>query len=307
MAGLSDLTSTSSTVTTTLPSWYDAAQQNLAGQAVTANAPAPNQTAGQAAVNMFTPGNNNAFTTGQGILSSIGSGAVNPWMTTTDANGNPQVVGNPNTAMGGLFNAQTGYLNQIMPNITATPEAANIGSGNFGSLRGETAVDKAKADALTNLTQQQDTSALQNQQTGVQAGTGLGSTGLQEVNSALNTGTFQMQAPSMGLQGQANVLNAVKPGTVAATVGTPSPIAQLGALGSLVTGGTNGLDSLLKTLGVKSGLSGLVSSDGSGTGTGGYTGNAVTDAALTQSNIDTGNALMNNPGASTPTPSDFSV
>ena len=263
MAGLSDFTSTSSTQATTLPSWYDAAQQNLTGQAVTANAPAPSQTAGQTAVNMLSPNStNNPFTAGQGILGAIGSGAVNPWMTTTDASGNTQVVGNPNTAMGGLFNAQTNYLNQVLPNITATPEAANIGTGNFGSLRGETAVDKAKADALANLTQQQFTAALQNQQTGVQAGAGLGTSGGQETQAALNTGTFQEQAPTLGLAGQANVINALKPGTTVATTGTPSPIAQLGALGSLITGGTSGLNSLLGTLGVSGGLSGLLSSAG---------------------------------------------
>ena len=233
MAGLSDAFKTSSTVTTTLPSWYNTAQQNLTGQALTATAPAPNQTAAQGVIQNLAPGSQtNPFTTGRELLTSIGEGAANPWITTMGANGQPSMTGNPNTAIGGLFNAQTGYLNQIMPNIAAGPEAANIGSGNFGSLRGMTAVNKAKADAMSDLFQKQNTLALQNQQTGVQAGTGLGSLGGQETQAGLNTGTFQLEAPTKGLYGQANVVNALKPGTTVDTVGTPSVLNQIGALGS---------------------------------------------------------------------------
>jgi len=242
MAGLSDAFKTSSTVTTTLPSWYNTAQQNLTNQALTAVAPAPNQTAAQGAIQNLAPGSQtNAFTTGRELLSSIGEGAANPWITSMGPNGQPTTTGNPNTAMGGLFNAQTDFLNQIMPNITAGPEAANIGSGNFGSLRGMTAVNKAKADALTDLFQKQNTAAVQNQQTGVQAGTGLGSIGQQETQAGLNAGTFQLDAPTRGLIGQSNVVNALKPGTVVDTVGTPSVLNQLGAAGSAGQGLISGL------------------------------------------------------------------
>jgi hypothetical protein len=263
MAGLSNVFQTSSDVSTTLPSWYDTAQQNLTQQALAATAPQTSQTAAQTAVNMLSPNSTtNPFTMGQGILQSIGTGAANPWMTTTDANGNPQVVGNPNTAMGGLFNAQTGYLNQIMPNVTATPEAQNIASGNFGSLRGETAVNKAKADALANLFQQQNTAALQSLATGVQAGTGLGTSGGQETQAALNTGTFQQQSPTVGLIGQSNIVNNLKPGTDVLTTANPSPLQALTATGTALMGGISGTNDILKTLGVTGGLSGLFANSG---------------------------------------------
>lgn len=242
MAGLTDLATTSSTQTTTLPSWYSNAQENLGTQALNAGAPTIQNTAAQTAVNNLMPGSTtNPFATGRNILNTIGSGAANPWMTTTDASGNTQTVGNPSTAMGGLFNAQTDYLNRVMPNITATPEAANISSGNFGSLRGMTAVNKAKGDALANLFQQQNTAALQNQQTGTQAGIGLGTLGTGETQAALNTGTFQQTAPTAGLVQQANILNALKPGTTVSTVGTPSTLNQVGALGSMGQGLYNSL------------------------------------------------------------------
>jgi len=234
MAGLSDITTTKSTVTTTLPSWYNTAQQSLTDQAVNAVVPPVGQTAAQGVITNLAPGSQtNPFTTGRELLTQIGSGAANPWITTTSPTGQPIVRGNPNTAMGGLFNAQTDFLNQIMPNISAGPDAANIGSGNFGSLRGLTAVNKARADALSDLFQKQNTLALQNQQTGVQAGTGLGTLGGQETQAGLNTGTFELEAPTKGLIGKANVVNAVKPGTTVETVGTPSVIAQLGAAGSM--------------------------------------------------------------------------
>lgn len=234
MAGLSDITSTSSTATTTLPSWYDAAQQNLTAKAVAATPPDPSQTSGQYASDTFAPGNtNNPFTQSQSILSSIGTGAANPWITTTDASGNARTTGNPATAMGGLFNAQTDYLNQIMPNVTATPEAAGIGGGNFGSLRGMTAVNKAKGDAFADMIQKQNTAALQNQTTGVQAGTGLSDSGAKATQAALNTGTYELEAPTKGLTGQANLINNLKPGTTVTTTGTPSILNQVGGLSSL--------------------------------------------------------------------------
>jgi hypothetical protein len=242
MAGLSDTFKTTSTVATTLPSWYDTAQQNLTAQNLTTSVPAANATAAQGAINNLAPGSpNNAFNSGRDLLTQIGQGAANPWVTTMSPTGQPMTTGNPNTAIGGLFNAQTDYLNQIMPNISANQEIQNIGSGNFGSLRGMTAVNKARGDAMSDLFQKQNTLALQNQQTGVSAGTGLGSLGDLETRAGLNAGTFQLEAPFKGVTQQANILNNLKPGTTVNTVGTPSPLNQLGALGSLGTGLFDGL------------------------------------------------------------------
>jgi len=281
MAGLSDNFLTTSTVATTLPSWYDTAQQNLTNQTLTAPIPAANATAAQGAINNLAPGSTtNPFTSGRELLTQIGQGAVNPWVTTMSPNGQPMTTGNPDTAMGGLFNAQTDYLNQIMPNISAAQEVQNIGSGNFGSLRGMTATNKARADAMSDLFQKQNTLALQNQQTGVSAGTGLGNLGNQEVQAGLNAGAFELESPLKGLTGQANIINNLKPGTTVNTVGTPSPLNQLGAVGSLLSGGITGTSDILKQLGVSGGLSGLF--DKIFTGTGDF-GSGMTDTYLDES------------------------
>ena len=160
MAGLSDLITNSSTQTTSMPSWYDTAQQNIATQAGTAAAaaPAPGATVAQNAINQLT-GPTNAFTTAAGTAQNIATGAANPWI--TDASG--AVTPNTATAMGGLFAAQNQQLKQMIPNITADPDAASIGSGQFGSLRGQTAANRAITDAQANLFAQQNQAALQKQ------------------------------------------------------------------------------------------------------------------------------------------------
>ena len=162
MAGLNNLISNIGQQTTTLPSWFDTAQQSVVNQAgLAANAaPTPQNTVAQNAVNALA-GPSNAFTTSTNTLQNIATGAANPWI--TDASGN--VTPNTGTALGGLFAAQNQQLNQLLPNAVAPVQGANIGTGNFGSLRGQTAVDKAKADAFANLTAQQMQAALQNQAT----------------------------------------------------------------------------------------------------------------------------------------------
>ena len=171
MPGLNNLVSDIGQKTTTMPSWYDTAQQNIVSGATQAYnaAPTPGGTVAQNAVNQLA-GPTNAFTTAANTLQGIASGAASPWM--TDAAGN--VVPNKSTALGGLFSAQDEQLRQLIPNITATPAASSIGSGQFGSLRGQTAANKAIADAAAQLRTQQMQAALSNQQTGVQAGLGAG-------------------------------------------------------------------------------------------------------------------------------------
>jgi hypothetical protein len=182
---------------------------------------------------------NNAFNQAQGSLGQIAAGAANPWL--TGANG--QVTPNTNTAMGGLYAAQRDQLNQLLPNATAPVEGGNIASGNFGSLRGQTAVDKAKSDAFATLAAQQMQSALQNQATGVQAGTGLSNVTNQELGSQLTAGNTQMNAPFQNLGSYANLINDVSvPGTVKQQ-NQMSPLSQIGAIG---TAG----QTLLNTLGL---------------------------------------------------------
>ena len=183
MAGLNSLISNQGVQTTTLPAWFDAAQQNLVNQATQAYQAAPTMqnTVGQQAVNQLS-GPTNAFTTATGTLQDIASGAASPWI--TDASGN--VTPNTGTALGGLFAAQNQQLQQLMPNVRAGAEVGGIGSGQFGSLRGQTAVDKAMADAQANLAASQMAAALQNQTTGVNAASAAGNVAQQGLQNLMN-------------------------------------------------------------------------------------------------------------------------
>lgn len=261
MAGLNDLVSDVKQEAVSLPSWYTTAQQDVANQAKSASAaiPAFSATPGAGAVaGMMDP--NNVFNQGQNALSTIASGAANPWMTSATG----QTTGNPATAMGGLFNAQTDYLNQILPNVTAAPTAGAIGSGQFGSLRGMTAAQKARGDAFSDLAQKQMTAALQNQATGVQAGTGLGTTGLQESQAATGLTDLQTKYPFAGAINYGNLINAMKVPETRNTQVQYSPLSQATGVLSILnnTGGVGGATGagagLINNFGaIKSGLSSI--------------------------------------------------
>jgi hypothetical protein len=238
MAGLSDLVSDVGTKTTSMPSWYDTAQQQIVtgAQQAYAGAPAPGATVGQQAVSQLS-GPTNAFTTAANTLQGIASGAASPWM--TDASGN--IVPNTSTAMGGLFEAQNEQLKQLIPNITATPTGAAIGSGQFGSLRGQTAANKAIADAAAQLRTQQMQAALSNQQTGVQAGLGAGTLTDEQLKELLTVGQYQQAAPYINVSNLGKVVGGIQaPQTVSEQV-QYSPLSLIGGLGSIVGGaGTSG-------------------------------------------------------------------
>lgn len=243
--GLSSLISNTGTQTTALPSWYDTAQQNVVSQAQAANAaaPAPGQTVAQNAVNALS-GPTNAFTQAGGTLQNIASGAANPW--NTDASGN--VTPNTNTALGGLFQAQNQQLNQLMPTTTAPVEASNIGSGNFGGLRGQTAVDTSKANALATLNTAQNQAALQNQATGVNAGAAAGNVAQQDINNLLTTGQYQQAAPYTNAANLGNVLSSIQaPQTVSNTTNL-SPLNQVMGLASALGGSGVSASGLLGSL-----------------------------------------------------------
>ena len=123
MAGLNDLVTNKEIQATSLPSWYSTAQQNLVNQATGVNAPALGDTAAQSAVSAF--GTGSPFTAGQNILQSIGSGAANPWLISTDASGAQKVAPNIATPLGGLFSAQLYALNSnngVQAMVFAVPE-----------------------------------------------------------------------------------------------------------------------------------------------------------------------------------------
>jgi hypothetical protein len=241
MAGLSSLISNVGTQQTTLPSWYDTAQQNVVNQATSANAaaPTPQQTVGQQAVNALS-GPTNAFTQAGSTLQNIASGAASPWNVDTSGNVTP----NTQTALGGLFAAQQNQLNQLLPTITAPTTAQGIGSGQFGSLRSQTATDTAAANALAQLQSAQMQSALQNQATGVQAGSAAGNVAQQNINNLLTTGQYQQAAPYINAANLGNILAGVQPGTTVSNTTQLSPLNQVmglaTALGGTSTGGLLG-------------------------------------------------------------------
>ena len=245
MAGLSSLIANTTTSATQLPSWYDTAQQQAVKSAQQGAAATPqfqNTVAGQA-INQLS-GPSNPFAQAQGSLNTIAQGAANPWM--TDASG--KVTPNTQTAMGGLFAAQNQELNQLLPTTVAPQQGSNIASGNFGSLRGQTAIDTAKANAFAQLLASQNQAALQNQQTGVSAASGLGNVGAQGTQAMTTLGQAQMNAPLTATANLANILAGVKPGATVTNATQVSPLNQVGSLLSAVGGGTNAVNSLLNTI-----------------------------------------------------------
>jgi len=289
-SGLNNALSNTAVTQTTLPSWYDTAQRNIINQAGTAQQAAPQfqNTAAQGAVNTL-QGAANPFTQSQGTLNTIAQGAANPWITdpTTGA-----VTPNTNTALGGLFSAQQNQLNTMLPSLTSGAEGAAIGSGNFGSLRGQTAVDTAKTQALANLQAQQMQSALQNQQTGVSAATGLGNVGAQGITSGLTTGAAQMNAPFQGVTNYANLVNSVNAPTTASQQTQLSPLNMIGSLGSAGSGALSGLSALYGTAAGKSLLDkvGLGSLFGGSTGTG--TSSTIDSSGNSTISLDNGNGSV---------------
>lgn len=245
-SGLNNMLTDTQQVQTTLPTWMDTAQQNVISQAGTAQgaAPAFGQTAAQGAVNTLQPGATNPFTQAQGSLNTIASGAANPWITdpTTGA-----VTPNTQTAMGGLFQAQNQQLNQLLPYQTAGTEAGAIGSGNFGSLRGQTAVDTSRANSFDTLAAQQMQAALQNQSTGATAAGTLGNVANQGITAGLTTGAAQMNAPYQGALNYANLINSVNAPTTVSQQNQMSPLSMIGSLSNVPNIGTNLLDSIFGT------------------------------------------------------------
>jgi hypothetical protein len=241
-SGLNNILSSTNQVQTTLPSWYDTAQQNIVNQAGTALGQAPTfgQTTAQGAVNTL-QGGANPFAQAQGSLNAIAQGAVSPW-NVDQATG--QVTPNVNTALGGLFQAQNQQLNQVLPTLTAPAQATGIGTGGFGGLRADTAVDTAKANALANLQAQQMTAALQNQQQGVAAGAGLGNVGAQGITAGLTTGAAQMNAPFQGATNYANLINAINAPATVSQQNQMSPLQTVQTLAGIPNTATGLLNSL---------------------------------------------------------------
>ena len=244
-SGLNNIVSDTVNQTTSLPNWYDAAQQNLTSQAQTAAGQVPgiNDTVVGGFVDKLNSAGN-PFTQGQTTLNQIATGAANPWI--TDA-ATGQVTPNTNTAMGGLFKAQNQQLDQLIPNFSAASNAAGLSSGQFGSLRGQTAVQKARGDALANLQAEQMKAALQNQATGASAASGLGTLGTQEGQTSIATGEFQQNSPLAAITDLANIINSQKTGSTVSKSTEYSPLSQATGLITAL-GGVSGAGGILGQL-----------------------------------------------------------
>lgn len=289
-SGLNNMLTDTQQVQTTLPTWMDTAQQNVISQAGTAQgaAPAFGQTAAQGAVNTLQPGAANPFTQAQGSLNTIASGAANPWITdpTTGA-----VTPNTQTAMGGLFQAQNQQLNQLLPYQTAGTEAGAIGSGNFGSLRGQTAVDTSRANAFDTLAAQQMQAALQNQSTGATAAGTLGNVANQGITAGLTTGAAQMNAPYQGALNYANLINSVNAPTTVSQQNQMSPLSMIGSLASVPSAASG----LLGSLGITgASFGGLGNSIMNGLGLGNSTTGTPTTTNSGGTAIDTSGSVLAN-------------
>jgi hypothetical protein len=261
MSTFDTLISGNTSQTTTMPAWYDQAQQDLVKQATTgaAAAPALNQTvAGQAISNLSGP--NNPFMQGQNYLNQSAYGAANPWII-----GEGGEV-SPNTAsrLGGLFQAQQDQLKANLPGITSPADASAISGGNFGSLRGMSAANSAIGKAQADLNAEQMRAALQNESNLINAGTALGNIGAQGTSTMTTLGQAQQAAPLSTVSNLAQILRNVNAPTTV-TQDYRAPLAgQIGAIKGLAQqlGLPNLLDNITQGLGsIGSGLKGL---EGSG-------------------------------------------
>lgn len=255
MAGLNDIMTNKAQQTTTLPAWFDTAQQDVVTGAKTAftGAPAPSTTVAQNAVDRLT-GDTNPFSTATDTVQKIATGAANPWIVNQQTGA---VTPDTSTALGGLFQAQNQQLNQLIPNITAPVTGASTGFGQFGSLRGQTAANKAIADAQSQLFSQQMQAALNNQATGVNAASTAGNLTNQEIKNMLETGQYQQAAPFINASNYSKILGSIQAPTTVSNQTQLSPLNQIGNIITLL-GGADGKGGLLKTVGVTGGLSGLM-------------------------------------------------
>jgi len=197
----------SSTVNTTLPTWFTTAQQNIATQAPQTYqaATAPGSTVAAGLISDLNSQTANPFTTAISGLQTAQTANANPFLST----GAPDT----STPLGGLFAAQNAKLDQILPEITAQVGAGGIGSGNYGSLRGQTATNTARAGALTTLAEQQNKAYMDAMQQSIQAGQALGNVGSQYGTTSLNTATQEMMGGLPTLAKYSDIINAMGPTT----------------------------------------------------------------------------------------------
>lgn len=233
----------SSTTTTTLPSWFTTAQQNIASQAPQTYqaATAPSDTVASGVINTLNNTATNPFTTAISGLQASQTANANPFLAT----GAPDT----STPLGALFASQNAKLDQILPELSSQVGAGGIASGNMGSLRGQTAINTARAGALTTLAEQQNKAALDAGAQSIQAGSALGNVGSQYGTTALNTANQEMLGGLPALAKYSDIINAMGP-TTDKTVGTETSkgdyanflagLTAIGGAGNVISGALSG-------------------------------------------------------------------
>jgi len=244
MAGLNSLVSGTETSATTLPSWYDNAQQQIVANAQSGAAVMPtlaNTVAGTAISNLS--GANNPFQIAQANLANTAQDLANPFnVSSTGA-----ITPNVNSPLGALYGYQNQQLKTLIPQITSPTDAAAISGGQFGSLRNATAADTALTNAQANLAAQQMQAALQNQQAGVNAASGLTNVGSAGTATETTLGQAQQAAPLTATSDLAQILGTIKAPTAVTESATLPLAGQIGAMQNLL--GASGLSGLLQSAG----------------------------------------------------------
>jgi hypothetical protein len=196
---------TSKTTTTSLPSWFSTAQQaiNTAAPTVYGAATDPSKTVASGLVSNLNSQTANPFTTAISGLQTAQNANLNPFLST----GGPDT----STPLGALFASQNARLDQLLPQITSQVGAGGIGTGNYNSLRGQTATETARAGALTSLNEQQNKALMDAMGQSIQAGSVLGNVGSQYGTTGVNVANLEMMGGLPALSKYSDIINAMGP------------------------------------------------------------------------------------------------
>jgi hypothetical protein len=159
--------------------------------------------------------------------------------------------------LGGLFAAQQNAFNQLLPTTIAPTEAGNIAGGGFGSLRGQTAVQGTKANAMANMQQQQMQAALQNQANAINAGKAASDISSQLSDRQTAMGQLEQMDPMKRSEALSKILAGIKTGHTTTEEFQGSPLNQAMQVAALFGGGGAG-SAFLKSLGIEGGLAALL-------------------------------------------------
>ena len=246
---IGSLSTDSSSTATTMPSWYSTAQQNLINQATSnaANVPQLQNTVAGNDITKLNSATSNPFTNSQNTLQSISSGAVNPWITNADGSVTP----NTNTALGGLAASEQQMLNTALPGIGSQAGAGGTATGQFGSLRGQSAQEQAYANALATMNKDLNQSALTNQSTGANAAAAQSQSGAQEAAAETTLGQAQQASPLTATSKLASILGTVQAPTTVTNTKNLSPLTVLQQGQSLLSsmGAAGGLGAIATNFG----------------------------------------------------------